>query len=266
MAETIKYDKDNHRQDSGALAQRTTDRMQRLHDDIADYLGVRAEIPTGFDQWDKIRDRQFKIMKMLGASEADWADYRWQLANRFMTADSLRDYLELDDLETARIAEVARQYRFAISPYYLSLVDPDNAACPVRRQAVPDHAELDPRGELDPMDEEGSSPVPGVTRRYPDRLIIKITNQCGMYCRFCQRRRLIGEQDHHTSPAVLRQAVDYIRRTPEIRDVLLTGGDALMLSDAALERLLKDLRSIPHVEIIRLGTRTPVTMPQRITP
>ena len=266
MAETIRYDKDNRRQDDAPLAQRTAARMLRLHDDIADYLEARAEIPTGFDNWDKIRERQFRIMELLGASESDWADYRWQLANRFMTADSLRDYLKLDDLETARIAEVGRQYRFAISPYYLSLVDPDDLACPVRRQAVPDHAELDEQGELDPMDEEGSSPVPGVTRRYPDRLIIKITNQCGMYCRFCQRRRLIGEQDHHTPPAVLRRAVDYIRRTPEIRDVLLTGGDALMLSDAALERLLSDLRSIPHVEIIRLGTRTPVTLPQRITP
>lgn len=266
MAEMIKYDKSNHRQEDATLAQRTAARMERLHDDIADYLDTRDDISTGFDNWEKIRQRQDRIMKLLGADTADWADYRWQLANRFMTAESLRAYLHLNDLDTARIADVACKYRFAVSPYYLSLIDPDDPHCPVRRQAVPDHAELDDRGELDPMDEEGSSPVPGVTRRYPDRLIIKVTNQCGMYCRFCQRRRLIGEQDHHTSPAVLRQAVEYIRRTPEIRDVLLTGGDALMLSDAALERLLRDLRAIPHVEIIRLGTRTPVTLPQRITP
>jgi KamA family protein len=116
------------------------------------------------------------------------------------------------------------------------------------------------------MDEEHSSPVPSVTRRYPDRLIIKVTNQCGMYCRFCQRRRLIGETDRAVSPETLRKAIDYIREQPEIRDVLITGGDALMLSDEVLDRLLKNLRAIPHVEIIRLGTRTPVTLPQRITP
>ena len=241
-------------------------RMQTLHDDIADYLAVKDSIKTGFDNWSLIEARKTRIMAMLGADEAQWSDYRWQLANRFMTAESLRSYLNLNDLETARIAEVARKYRFAISPYYLSLVDPNDADCPVRRQAVPDPAELDDRGELDPMDEAGCTPVPGVTRRYPDRLIVKVTNQCGMYCRFCQRRRLIGEQDHHTIPDVINQAVDYIRRNPEIRDVLLTGGDALMLSDTALDRLLTDLRAIPHVEIIRLGTRTPVTLPQRITP
>lgn len=245
---------------------RTAERMHRLHDDIADYLAARTEIPTGFDNWPAIRKRQLKIMHMLGADDSDWNDYRWQLANRFTTAGSLRDYLSLNDIEAAQIAEVARHYRFAVSPYYLSLIDPDNPDCPIRRQSVPDFAELDNQGVLDPMDEEGTSPVPGVTRRYPDRLIIKITNQCGMYCRFCQRRRLIGEQDHHTTPDVLRQAVDYVRRTPEIRDVLLTGGDAFMLSDAAIDRLLTDLRKIPHVEIIRLGTRTPVTLPQRVTP
>jgi lysine 2,3-aminomutase len=116
------------------------------------------------------------------------------------------------------------------------------------------------------MDEAGSSPVAGVTRRYPDRLIVKVTNQCGMYCRFCQRRRLIGEHDVHVNSEVLDNALEYIRNNPEIRDVLLTGGDALMLSDQSIDRLLGELRSIKHVEIIRIGSRTPVTLPQRITP
>jgi lysine 2,3-aminomutase len=174
--------------------------------------------------------------------------------------------LGLDASAQDEIKTVAARYRLAISPYYLSLIDPDNPNCPIRRQAIPAISELDPCGELDPMDEAGCTPVSGITRRYPDRLIIKVTNQCGMYCRFCQRRRLIGEQDHHTRVEVLEQALTYIRDHREIRDVLLTGGDALMLSDARLDWLLTRLRQIPHIEIIRLGSRTPVTLPQRITP
>lgn len=247
-------------------AGKADERMRRLHDGIADYLAARGRIRTGLDGQELIEARKARIIAMLGADEAQWGDYRWQLDNRFSTAGSLRDYLQLDAAAVERIAQVACRYRFAISPYYLSLLDPDNPDCPIRRQAVPDLLELDTRGSLDPMDEAGSTPVPGVARRYPDRLIIKVSNQCGMYCRFCQRRRLIGEQDHHTSPEILSMAVDYVRANPEIRDVLLTGGDALMLSDSALEHLLADLRAISHVEIIRLGTRTPVTLPQRITP
>ncbi len=241
-------------------------RMQRLESDIADYLAVRADIPTGFDRSDYIAGQKRRILNYFGAGEADWQDYRWQLSHRFATAESLQPILGLNDLEIARINEVATHYRFAVSPYYLSLVDPDDPDCPIRRQAIPDGAELDDRGVLDPMDEAGCSPTDGITRRYPDRLIIKVTNQCGMYCRFCQRRRLIGEQDHHTPLTVIENAIRYIRAHAEIRDVLLTGGDALMLADAVLDQVLTELRQIPHVEIIRIGTRTPVTLPQRITP
>lgn len=253
---------------SRKLVIQNEERMNRLEHEIADYLSVKDMIPTGFDAdaAARIQAQKRKILAHLGADETQWRDYRWQLANRFTTADSLRAILPLAEHEIADIEEVASRYRFAISPYYLSLVDPDNPGCPIRLQAIPSRPELDPAGELDPMDEAGSCPTSGVTRRYPDRLIIKVTNQCGMYCRFCQRRRLIGEQDRHTDPKRLANALQYIRSHPEIRDVLLTGGDALMLSDLALERLLKQLRAIPHVEIIRIGSRTPVTLPQRITP
>lgn len=248
------------------LTPHAAERMQRLHDDIQDYLDVKDQISTGFDNWPAIKERQAQIMSQLGASESQWADYRWQLANRFTTAESLRPFLQLDDKAMSDIQQVSGHFRFAVSPYYLSLIDPENPACPIRRQCIPDLAEMDQRGELDPMDEAGCCPAPGVTRRYPDRLIIKVTNQCGMYCRFCQRRRLIGEQDHHAPDDEISQAIDYIRQNSEIRDVLLTGGDALMLSDKRLDAILTELRAISHVEIIRIGTRTPVTLPQRITP
>jgi lysine 2,3-aminomutase len=240
--------------------------MHRLHEDIADYSVVKDSIRTGIEDAERIQARRKKIMASLGATDKDWQDYRWQLANRITSADELKRHLPLSQEAVRQVEAVAEQYRFAISPYYLSLIDPDNPDCPIRRQAIPTLTEMDPAGELDPMDEAGSTPVNGITRRYPDRLIIKVTNQCGMYCRFCQRRRLIGEQDHHTSPAVLEQALAYIREHAEIRDILLTGGDALMLSDARLDWLLSELRGIEHVEIIRIGSRTPVTLPQRITP
>jgi glutamate 2,3-aminomutase len=241
-------------------------RMTRLEQDIADYLAIADTIPTGFDRQDRIERQKRRILSLLGAGEAQWRDYRWQLANRFRTAASLAAILPLSPAEIAEIDQVSRIYRFAISPYYLSLIDPANPADPVRRQSIPCSSELLPGGVADPMAESSCKPVPAITRRYPDRCIINVTNQCGMYCRFCQRRRLIGEQDHHTSPEDLDAAVAYIATHPEIRDVLLTGGDALMLSDRQLDDLLGRLRRIEHVEIIRLGTRTPVTLPQRITP
>jgi glutamate 2,3-aminomutase len=249
-----------------AIDQIIDEKMARLEDDIADYLAYAGRIPTGFDQADRIQAQKRRILRTLNASESDWQDYRWQLANRFRDAGLLGEILGLRADEMDDVTEVGRQYRFAVSPYYLSLADPGNPDCPVRRQSVPCRAELLPGGVPDPMSEAECCPVPGVTRRYPDRLVINVTNQCGMYCRFCQRRRLIGEQDRHSSPAVIDGAIRYVEDHPEIRDVLLTGGDALMLSDRQIDSLLSRLRKISHVEIIRLGTRTPVTLPQRITP
>lgn len=243
-----------------------TPRSLHLHETIDDYLHALPQIKSGLDQTEAIARRQAFICHKLEATPEQWADYRWQLKNRITTVAQLASLLPIDALTIQQMSQVSALYRFAISPYYLSLIDPDDPDCPIRRQAVPTVDELNPTGELDPMDEAHSSPVPSVTRRYPDRLIIKVTNQCGMYCRFCQRRRLIGETDQAVSQAVLDEAVAYIREQTEIRDVLITGGDALMLSDAALEHLLSGLRAIPHVEIIRIGTRTPVTLPQRITP
>ncbi|HOQ76603.1 MAG TPA: KamA family radical SAM protein [Thermoclostridium sp.] len=241
------------------------DRFDELRRSIEDYESVKHTIKTGLQDREKIARQKEKIMKKLGASEEQWNDYKWQLRNRFTRAEDIRDIIGLTEDETERIRKVTEKYRFAISPYYLSVIDPDDPDCAVKRQAIPSFEELNEQGELDPMDEEGWTPEELVTRRYPDRLIIKVTNICGMYCRFCQRRRLIGEHDTHAPKEKLKKAIDYVRNNREIRDVLITGGDAFMLDDATIEWMLRELRSIEHVEIIRFGTRTPVTLPQRIT-
>ncbi len=241
-------------------------RFEGLKNVIADYEAVKNSIRTGMDDSVRIRQQQDKIMHMLHATQEQWEDYKWQLKYRFTDAKDIAKILGLDEKETAQIIEIGKTYRYAISPYFLSLIDPGNPDCPIKLQSVPSFHELEGEGSLDPMDEEGWTPEDLITRRYPDRLIIKVTNQCGMYCRFCQRRRRIGERDTHSSEKKLMKAVDYVRNNPEIRDVLITGGDAFMLADDVLDRLLAALKEIRHVEIIRLGTRTPVTLPQRITP
>lgn len=240
-------------------------RAAELREEISDYQNAKASIPTGFDLEDRTARQRERLLSILGGTMDDWNDWRWQLANRISDAELLGEVLELSLKERRAIDRVGKTYRWAISPYYASLIGPDDT-CPIRKQAVPSLAELDCGGEIDPMAEEYTSPAPGITRRYPDRLIINVTNQCAMFCRHCQRRRLIGELDHHSNRDKLVAALDYISENPEIRDVLLTGGDALLLSNEELDWLLTELDRIPHVEIKRLGTRTPVTMPQRITP
>jgi len=242
-----------------------SDRFDRLKDSIADYIQLKDKILTGIEDEERMEAQKKKIMDRLGATEEQWNDYKWQLANRFTDINHFADLIGVPAEAKEAIERVGKIYRYAISPYYLSLIDPDDPGCPIRRQAVPSPDELSPEGELDPMDESGWTPAEFVTRRYPDRLIIKVTNVCGMYCRFCQRRRLIGETDNNIPRERLKAAIDYVRENEEIRDVLITGGDAFMLSDATIEWLLDSLRKIDHVEIIRFGTRTPVTLPQRIT-
>lgn len=241
------------------------ERFEKLKETIKDYLEAKETIKTGIEDEEKLEYQKRKILDYLGASESDWANYKWQLRNRFSSGRALKEILAISDEETKAIEDVSKVYRFAISPYYLSLVDPEKKDCPIKKQSVPSILELSEKGELDPMDEEHTSPTKIITQRYPDRLIIKVTNVCGMFCRFCQRRRLIGEVDMHASLDDITDAIEYVKANSHIRDVLITGGDALMLSDEILEWILRSLRQIPHVEIIRIGTRAPVTLPQRIT-
>ncbi len=251
-------------EENRALAEQ---RAVELREKIKPYLEARENIPTGMQLATEYAKQKKKILKLLGGTEEDWRNWRWQLKNRFTDVDRLSKILNLSDQEKSEIEQVGKRFRWAVSPYYVSLMDPDDPGCPVRRQAIPSIRELqDVMGEDDPMGEEFTSPVPAITRRYPDRLIIKVTNQCASYCRHCQRRRNIGEVDKGTPKEQLEQALAYVKNHPEIRDVLLTGGDAFILNEERLDWLLGELDKIEHVEIKRLGTRTLVTMPQRVTP
>lgn len=242
------------------------ERAAELKKSIGDYLAVKDSIPTGFSKWDKIQENQAKIRELLGATENEWRDWHWQIRNRVGEGEILNRILDLKPGELEEIELTGSKFRWGVVPYYLSLIDPADKNDPVRLQSVPTVQEYyDCGGEMDPMDEEKTSPAAAVTRRYPDRLIINVTNQCASYCRHCQRRRNIGEVDHHTSRENLEAALEYVKANEEIRDVLLTGGDALMLSDETLDWILTELDNIPHVEIKRLGTRAPVTLPYRIT-
>lgn len=196
-----------------------------------------------------------------------WNDWHWQLQNRITEVETLKKIINLTAEEEDGIRRCLETLRMAITPYYASLMDPDDPACPIRRQAVPVARELHRAATdmEDPLAEDVDSPVPGLTHRYPDRVLLLVTDQCSMYCRHCTRRRLAGTTDRALPKRQIEQALEYIRNTPVIRDVLISGGDGLLISDHHLETIIKSLRAIEHVEIIRIGTRVPVVMPQRIT-
>ena len=201
-------------------------------------------------------------------SDADWNDWHWQVANRAETLEDLKKYITLTPEEEEGVKACLGTLRMAITPYYLSLIDPNDPYDPIRRQAIPTAKELHQSCAdlLDPLHEDSDSPVPGLTHRYPDRVLLLTTDQCSMYCRHCTRRRFAGQHDAGLPVDQVDQAIEYIRNTPVIRDVLLSGGDALLCSDERLEYIIAKLREIPHVEIVRIGSRTPVVLPQRITP
>jgi len=196
-----------------------------------------------------------------------WNDWKWQVQNRVETLEQLKKYISLTPEEEDGVAKSLKTLRMAITPYYLTLIDTENPHCPVRKQAIPTAAETHQAAAdlLDPLHEDEDSPVPGLTHRYPDRVLFLITDMCSMYCRHCTRRRFAGQKDAASPSDNIEKAIEYIAKTPQVRDVLLSGGDALMVSDDRLEYIIKRLREIPHVEIIRLGTRVPVVCPQRIT-
>lgn len=240
-------------------------RAGQLKKSISDYREFSDLIPTGHKEWERIAKNQEKIRSYYKISETEWYDWHWQINNRITEIKDLRKLIDLTPDLIKGIETTGSRYRWGISPYYLSLLDAENPVDPVSLQSIPDVLEYDDSyGCLDPMDEEHTSPAPAVTRRYPDRLIINVTNRCAMYCRHCQRRRNIGERDVDTAEKHIAGALKYIRDNEEIRDVLLTGGDALMLENDIIDLLLTELEKIPHVEIKRLGTRTPVTLPYRI--
>ena len=209
--------------------------------------------------------RQIELFK--NVTPEQWNDWHWQVRNRITTVEQLKKVINLTDGEEKAIEESLALLRMAMTPYYASLMDPDDPNCPIRKQAVPTSLELH-RGEADmedPLHEDTDSPVECLTHRYPDRVLLLVTDQCSMYCRHCTRRRFAGQTDNAVPEDRIDKAIEYIRNTPQVRDVLISGGDALVISDDRLEYVLKSLREIPHVEVIRIGSRTPVVMPQRIT-
>jgi glutamate 2,3-aminomutase len=257
--EEINFDQEEKR----AIAlKRAADLKKRIND----YLEAKDEIKTGFDLQEIIRINRERVLEFFNASQENWDDWRWQVANRITDVFTLARLFDFNEEQCAQIRRVGMRYRWAISPYYATLMEGNCNSDPVFMQAVPSIDEMDNTGYADPMAEEFTSPAPCVTRRYPDRLIINVTNQCAMYCRHCQRRRNIGEVDQHQPHQNLMAALEYIRKNKEIRDVLITGGDALLLSDKKIDWLLGELDKIKHVEIKRIGTRAIVTLPQRITP
>lgn len=215
----------------------------------------------------KIENKSRRKEFFPSVADSDWNDWKWQVRNRIETLEELKKYIKLTAQEEEGISKSLQTLRMAITPYYLSLIDTNNPNCPIRKQAIPSAAEthVSPADLTDPLHEDEDSPVPGLTHRYPDRVLFLITDMCSMYCRHCTRRRFAGQKDAATPKDNIDKGIEYIAAHPEVRDVLLSGGDALLVSNNRLEEIIKRLREIPHVEIIRIGTRTPVVLPQRIT-
>ena len=212
--------------------------------------------------------RKFIQLYYPGVTDQQWNDWQWQIANRVRTLAQVEKYLPLLPEEKAALEGLEARLPLAITPYYLSLLVGRGADYPLRRTVVPTISELSrmPEEADDPLGEDHQSPVPGLVHRYPDRVLFLTLDFCSTYCRYCTRSRVVGHGRLFFNRRRLEQALDYIRRTPTIRDVLLSGGDPLTLSDSRLDWLLTRLRQIKHVEIVRIGTKIPAVLPQRITP
>lgn len=235
------------------------DSKQQVH------LSIQQAPTTVFTT--SVRSIEFLTKHFPGTGIGDWNNWQWQVRNSFTSLDQLNSFLGLSIPESSSRA-YGKNLPVRITPYYASLLDPDHASDPLRRTVVPVVMELNlSPGEVeDPLSETHDSPVPLIVHRYPDRVLFLVTNFCSAFCRYCTRTHMVSKQDKvHSSQAEWDKAIEYIRDHPEVRDVLLSGGDPLTLSDSRIEYLLEKLHKIPHVEIIRIGTKVPVVMPQRIT-
>ncbi|CAM3243888.1 KamA family radical SAM protein [Deinococcus saxicola] len=210
--------------------------------------------------------RGHRAPKWADVPDEKWFDWKWQLKNRINSVSELEEVIRLTESEHAG-ASAEGIFRLDITPYFASLMDADDPTCPVRRQVIPTHHELEPFMSMmeDSLAEDKHSPVPGLVHRYPDRVLMLVTTQCASYCRYCTRSRIVGDPTETFNPAEYEAQLNYLRNTPQVRDVLLSGGDPLTLAPKVLGRLLAELRKIEHIEIIRIGTRVPVFMPMRVT-
>lgn len=218
----------------------------------------------------KLRDYQ-QISLYKDVNPLEWEDWHWQMKHRICDKETLSQIINLTPEEERGIEKASGRLSLAITPYWASLLDPEDPNCPLRRQAVPVLQEsiISPHEMTDPCAEDRDSPAPYLVHRYPDRVLLLATEQCAMYCRHCTRRRLVGDsscrEEDNLRVDRFAEAIDYIKSNRKIRDVLISGGDPLILEDEVLENLLAKIRAIPHIEFLRLGTRVPVTLPQRIT-
>ncbi len=212
--------------------------------------------------------RQFRRQFYAGVSDAQWNDWRWQVAHRIRTRAELEQILVLSPDEQEAIERGGAMLPFGVTPYYMSLVSRNDPLEPLRRSVIPSSLELvrAPGEADDPLGEDAHTPVPGLVHRYPDRVLLLAMDFCSTYCRYCTRSRVVGHGDMPPREERLEKALEYIRCTPAIRDVLVSGGDPLVMSDDQLEWILARLRAIPHVEFVRLGTKVPAVLPQRVTP
>ncbi|TFH37762.1 MAG: lysine 2,3-aminomutase [Anaerolineales bacterium] len=197
--------------------------------------------------------------------DEQWLNWRWQLSHRLNTVEELEGILPLNKGEREALA-ADHLFRVEITPYFISLIDPDDPNDPIRRQVIPSAAEMVPFDGMmvDSLAEDAHSPVPGLVHRYPDRVLMLVTTQCASYCRYCTRSRIVGDPHEQFSRSDFETQLEYLRNTPQVRDVLLSGGDPLTLAPAMLEYLLQSLREIEHIEIVRIGTRVPVFLPMRV--
>ncbi len=200
-------------------------------------------------------------------SEKEWNDWRWQLRHRITTFEQMKEIIDLTTEEIEGIKHSKGRLALAVTPYFASLMDPVNPNCPIRRQAIPriEECHLSKNDMVDPCGEDKDSPVPGLVHRYPDRVLLLVTDQCAVYCRYCTRRRLVGSNERSITQGNFEEVLKYLKSHRKVRDVLLSGGDPLLLENERLEEILSRLRALSHIELLRIGTRAPVTLPQRIT-
>lgn len=198
--------------------------------------------------------------------EEKWNNWRWQLSNRINTPEEFEKVVPLSDSERKALS-AAHLFRVDITPYFISLIDPNDPNDPIRKQVIPTETEFAPFTAMmeDSLAEDRHSPVPGLVHRYPDRALMLVTTQCASYCRYCTRSRIVGDPSATFSRSEFDLQIEYLKRTPQIRDVLLSGGDPLVLAPKILDEILSRLREIPHIEIVRIGSRVPIFLPMRIT-
>jgi len=202
-------------------------------------------------------------MMNCGQNHNNW---QWQLQNCISTIEELKKIVKISREEELQIKKSLDIFPMSITPYYASLMDKNDKQCPIRMQAIPSVEELQTSSSdmEDPLSEEFDSPVPGLTHRYPDRVLLLVTNECSVYCRHCTRKRKVGDNEAAVKMSTIMKGIEYIRSHQNIRDVLISGGDPFLLKTSVLEKIISEIRRIPHVEVIRIGTRTPVVLPMRI--